>query len=102
PPPPEDGTPPPPAKCKPLPPGPGAPTLPKPEACPIKCDCPSPPPPTDTCFDDLIAQQALELNKADHAKNFKAELEDLLKKANAAKQAYSRDKYDDFKKRWVK
>ncbi|QWW71220.1 hypothetical protein [Rhizobium sp. WYJ-E13] len=70
------------------------------KTCEPKCDCPSTTPPTETCFDGLIAQQAIELNKADHAKAFKAELEDLLRKANAAKLAYSRGKYEDFKKRW--
>jgi hypothetical protein len=64
------------------------------------CNCPSTPPTSETCFDTLIAQETVELKKAELAKSFKAELEDRLKKATAAKQGYSRAKYDEFGKRW--
>ena len=55
-----------------------------------------------SCLDELIADQAKVVNEAKAAEDFKKELEELLKKANAAKQAYTRDKYEDFKKRWKK
>src|SRR4029453_15847367 len=42
------------------------------------------------------------LKKAELSKSFKAELEDRLKKATAAKEAYSRKKYEEFKERWDK
>ena len=78
------------------------PTLPEPKVCEPRCDCPTKPPASETCLDKLIADQTKIVNEAERAKTFKAELEDLLKKANVAKQAYTREKYEDFAKRWDK
>lgn len=89
-------------KCDPLPQTCPPPDLPDPPVRPAACNCPGKPPETKTCFDDLIAAQAIELSRADQAKVFKAELEDILKKANAVKLSYSRAKYEEFKNRWDK
>lgn len=89
-------------KCDALPEADEPPTHTKPEICKSKCTCPGTPPATETCFDNLIKDQAIELAKAEHTKTFKAELEDVLKKANAAKLAYSPGKYEEFKERWLK
>lgn len=89
-------------KCDPLPPAPTPPKLADPDPCETKCNCPSAPPSTRSCFDTLIDEQTKIVNEADRAKAFKTELEELLKKATAAKQAYTRDKFDSFKKRWLK
>lgn len=87
--------------CDPLPDGKTPPKLPDPQPCPIECDCPTTTPFSGSnCLDALIAEQASEVAKAEHAKAFKAELEALLKSANAAKQAYSRQSYLDFRARW--
>ena len=88
--------------CAPLPDGPTPPTLADPTICEPRCDCPTPPPGTGTCFDKLIADQAKVVDQADRAKQSKAELEEMLSNANTAKQSYTRDKYKDFKQRWEK
>ena len=87
-------------ECKDIDPLPQPPDLPDPIECEEKCNCPKRPPSTGTCFDGLISEQTELMNKAAAAKQFKDDLEDLLKKATAGKQAYSREKYDDFTKRW--
>lgn len=98
----EPETPPKEPRCQPLDPGPKPPKLDDPETCEPRCKCPTEPPATGTCLDELIADQAKVVNEAKRADEFKKELEELLKKANAAKQAYTREKYEDFKKRWEK
>jgi hypothetical protein len=89
-------------KCELLPEGDAPPTFdpPKP-SCP-RCDCPTEPPASGSCFDTMIAKQTAELAKAEHAKAFKAELEDLLKKASAAKAAYTRGKAGELTQRWLR
>jgi hypothetical protein len=98
----EPGTPTETPRCPPLDPGPTPPVLNDPKTCDPDCDCPSQPPASGTCLDDLIADQAKVVNEAKAAEDFKKELEELLKKATAAKQAYTHEKYDDFTKRWLK
>ena len=89
-------------RCQPLDPGPNPPELEEPDTCEPRCKCPSEPPASGSCLDDLIADQAKVVNEAKAAEDFKKELEDLLKKGTAAKQGYTREKYDDFTKRWKK
>ena len=91
---------PPASPCADLPPGPTEPVRPTKKTCTPNCHCPTTPPPSETCFDKLIAAQAEELKKAELAQKFKAELEVLLKQATAARLAYTQDKYVDFQKRW--
>ena len=86
--------------CEELEAGPKPPCLDDPATCEPRCQCPTQPPATGTCLDDLIADQAKVVNEAKRADDFKKELEELLKKANAARQGYTREKYEDFKKRW--
>jgi hypothetical protein len=99
--------------CKPKPDAPNAPA-PKcnsgpPKQCipQIKCEpdcCCCPPKPTSTpsCLDALIDQQLALITAADQAKTFKAELEDITKKAKAARQEYTRDRYATLTERWKK
>lgn len=89
-------------KCEPLDPGPEAPTLPELPKCPEPCCCPTKPGSTGTCLDDLIDEQAKLMSEAERAKSFKADLEELLKKAKAAKLEYSQEKYKDLLERWEK
>lgn len=98
---PADGNPAAKPKCECLPAGPPAPVLDPPKPCPSKCNCPADPPATQSCFDKLIDGQAKLMNEAEQAKAFKAELEDLLKKANVAKAAYTQTKYKDYTNRWL-
>jgi hypothetical protein len=88
--------------CEPLPEPPEEPELEPVEPCEPRCDCPSKPPGDETCLDKLINAQNKLLNEAERAKSFKAALEELLAKAKVAKQGYTREKYEDFKKRWEK
>jgi len=67
-----------------------------------KCNCPPPPTSTANCLDDLIADQAEAIAKADNAKQFKADLEAFLAKAKAAAQDYTSDKYKTLRDAWVK
>jgi len=97
----EDTPPPPPAYgCEPLPPGPKPPKLPKPKTCKPQCECPTPPAPPHTCFDKLIAKQDNIASRAGRANEVKADLTALRDQANKAKQTYTRQKYEDFRKRW--
>jgi hypothetical protein len=78
------------------------PKLNDPDPCPKSdCDCPPGIGPDPTCLDDLIAQQTTQITAAAKAQAFKAELEGLLAKAKAAKQDYTRVKYESLRKRWV-
>ena len=93
----------PPLTCEPLPEGEAPPELPEPEPCETNCDCPTGTPLPGgggSCLEALIADQAKELTKAEHAKSFMAELEALLKAATVAKLAYPRTVYTDLKTRW--
>jgi hypothetical protein len=79
------------------------PELPEPkDECPTTCCCPKKPGATETCFDTLIEDQAKLLAAADRAKTFKADLEDILKKAKVAKQDYTKAKYKDLSEKWAK
>ena len=88
--------------CDPLPDPPREPCLPPIDECKPRCDCPTKPPVGGSCLDKLISDQNKLLAEAERAKTFKAALEDLLGKSKAAKQAYTREKYENFKKRWDK
>lgn len=88
--------------CDPLPDLPEPPKLPDPPKCEPRCKCPGKPGGSESCLDKLINDQDKLLKEAERAKTFKAALEELLGKAKAAKQAYTRDKHEDFKKRWEK
>src|SRR5262245_32752759 len=80
------------------------PTL-EPPKCPptdSDCNCPKKPDSTPTCLENLIADQAGQVAAAEKAKAFKADLEALLAKAKAATQAYTKTKYDDLLKEWIK
>lgn len=68
--------------------------------CVTKCICPPPPPGNSNCFDQMIAEQAAEINAADRAKAFKGELEALLGKAKAAQEGYTLEKYTQLLERW--
>jgi hypothetical protein len=98
---------PPKAKCKPLDEGSNTPCLELPPPCPQRpqhCCCPDQSGTTGTCPDieSLIDRQTEEITQGDRAKVFKAELEDLLRKANSAKQEYTQEKYKDLRERWEK
>src|SRR5947209_10819419 len=86
--------------CEPLPSGPKPPKLPKPRTCETRCTCPTPPAPPHSCFDKLIAKQDNIANRAGRASEIKADLTALRDQANKAKQTYTRQKYQDFVKRW--
>jgi hypothetical protein len=89
-------------KCDPLPTGPETPTLPPIESCEQPCCCPRPPGILGSCLDDLITKQVEQIAAAEYAKASKADLEDLLKKTNAARQDYSKTKYLELRDRWDK
>ena len=81
------------------------PDLKPPEKCPPPdkyCKCPSKPDTPPTCLEDLIAEQEAELSNNESATKFKKDLEDLLAKAKTARQAYTRDAYEDLVEEWVK
>lgn len=95
PPPPKDG-------CKP-PCTSDEPTVPKlddPKPCDLACNCPTADAGKPDCFDDLINAQARVISEAERAKTFKADLEALLQKANAAQGDYTNDKYKLLLDRW--
>jgi len=78
------------------------PDLKEPEKCPeTDCNCPSGPGSTPNCLEDLIAKQAADIAAAKKAEAFKKDLEDLLNKAKAANQDYTRAKYESLIKQWV-
>lgn len=90
--------------CKPFPET-KPPTVPEPEKCPPPdkcCECPSTPDTSPTCLEDLIAEQTADLSASENAVKFKQELEALLEKAKAARQAYTRDVYEDLVEEWLK
>jgi len=89
-------------KCPDLPAGPKEPKLPDPAPCaPDNCCCPDKPAQDSNCLQKLIDEQAKKAASAASALAFKKELDDLLSKANAAKQDYTQDKYKDFRARWT-
>lgn len=79
------------------------PPRPKPEECKVdpKCKCPTGPSSDPDCLETLIRDKATKVAAADKEKAFKAELEALLTKVNAARQDYTSDKYDKLVKQWV-
>jgi len=89
-------------KCKEIPPT-TPPEWKKPEPClPDKhCKCPPGPGSDPNCLEKLITEKAGQLAAAEKDKTFKADLEALLTKANAAKQEYTQDKYQKLVKQWV-
>jgi uncharacterized protein Usg len=87
-------------KCEPLPTT-EPPKLDPPKPCDQPCHCPPKPGTDHNCLEDLIAAQAAQIAAADKAKSFKADLEGLLQKADAAKLEYTRDKYETLLKLWV-
>lgn len=88
--------------CEDLPKGTEPPKLAKPDKCKPRCNCPTGTPPTRTCFDRMITKQDNIANRAEQAKRIKVALEEMKTSANAAKLTYTRQKYEDFKKRWAK
>lgn len=79
-------------------PRPDAPAkCPEPDCC---CHCPSPPGSTSNCLEKLIETQNDDITAADKAK-FKAELVQILEKAKAAKELYTRELYDGLKATWI-
>lgn len=81
------------------------PDLKGPEKCPPPdkcCKCPSKPDTPPTCLEDLIAEKEAELSGNENATKFKKDLEVLLEKAKTARQAYTRDAYEDLVEEWVK
>jgi len=91
-------------KCEPLP-DPTPPYLKPPEKCPPRdacCKCPTEPDSTPNCLEDLIAAQGVDLDANGDAIKFKKDLDDLLTKAKAARQAYTVDAYEDLLEEWVK
>src|SRR5436190_18725989 len=89
--------------CEPLPTS-TPPTVPTPKACPDPdpcCKCPTTPGSDPTCLEQLIASQTNEIAAGKKAEAFKAELVQLLAKAKAANQEYTREKFDGLVKLWV-
>jgi hypothetical protein len=89
--------------CAPLDEGADPPSLDPPETPPSKCDCPgsattSEPP----CFNQLITDQKSIAEAGVRAAQTQAELQAMLDDATKAKGTYTRDKYDEFTKRWDK
>lgn len=81
------------------------PELKGPEKCPPPdkcCKCPSEPDTPPNCLEDLIAQQAADLDASANVTKFKGELEAMLEKAKLARQAYTRDTYENLVEDWVK
>ena len=89
-------------KCDPIPPT-KPPVWKEPEKCKTDpdCGCKTPPSSDPNCLEKMITEKAGQLAAADKDKAFKADLEALLTKANAAKQEYTQDKYDKLVKQWV-
>lgn len=75
-----------------------------PPLCLPDCDCKCPTEPTSdpNCLEDLITAKTIDLAQAEKTKAFKADLESLLTKANAAAQDYTRTTYEGLIKEWVK
>lgn len=100
---------------QPLPPGDGkgccelpktkAPDPPEPAPCPDPdpcCGCLTlPGSTTPNCLEELIAKQTVDIDAADQANKFKADLEKLLENAKKSSLAFTRDKYDDYVTRWL-
>jgi hypothetical protein len=100
--PPADQPNPPSGECQPITP-PEPPVLAEPKPCEDPpCNCPTTPPSTPNCLEDLINEQSREITEAERAKLFKAELEALVKKAKTAKEEYTLDKYKELRDTWKK
>lgn len=68
--------------------------------CPSNCKCPKEG--TDTtsqCLDDIVAKQDGDAGAKEKEK-LKADLTKIVDAAKKARQAYTREKYDEYKKRW--
>src|SRR5436305_2270817 len=88
-------------KCDP-PPKSDPPVLAAPDPCPKPdCNCPAGTTTDPTCLDDLLNEQTKQITAADKATKFKADLEGILAKAKAARQDYTRNKYEKLRKQWV-
>lgn len=90
-------------KCKPIPETcpPGPPEI---EPCEMDeyCKClPGPPDGGSGCLEVLITEKTQALAAAEKDKTFKADLEVLLNKVNAAQQEYTQDKHKELVKQWV-
>ena len=81
---------------------PTPPKVEEPKKCEPRCECPSSPPTDENCFETLIKEQNRILNQAEQADKSKAELEEMLKNANTAKQSYTRKISDDLTERWLR
>ncbi len=91
-------------KCEPIPET-RPPDLKPPDKCPPPdscCKCPTTPETPPSCLEELIALQGAELDANDNASKFKKELETLLEKAKTARQAYTRDAYEDLVEEWLR
>ena len=71
-----------------------------PETCKPDCKCPPGPAGGEHCLEDLIEAQTQPITSGDKAKAFKTELEAFLGKARAARDEYTREKYDKLVKIW--
>lgn len=90
------------AECKDWP-KPDYPKLLDPTPCPESdCYCPLGPSTTSNCLEDLITAQAGALATAEKTKTFKADLEALLAAAKKAGDAYTKDKFEDLIKEWIR
>ena len=88
--------------CDELPTGPEPPELCPPKTCDFRCNCPGKPtPPEPPCFEKLIADQTALASQGERASKTKADLAKMLEDANNAKGSYTREKFEDFKKRWT-
>jgi len=79
------------------------PLLDPPKPCEPHPSCKGPTKPSANldCLDELIASQTRGDADREQAAKWKAELEDLLKRAQAASQVYTRGEYDDLVKTWI-
>ncbi len=91
-------------QCMDVPEGLPVPIVPTPEPCdecpPSDCYCQPGSSMPSNCIEDLIATQAKEIAAAEKAKAFKAALEGLLSKAEAARKEYTQDTFERLSKTW--
>jgi hypothetical protein len=79
------------------------PTLPDPPPCPDpppQCKCPKPPANPTDCLQKAIDNQSKRIARGDKAASFRTDLDNRRKKAIAAAQDYTQDKYEKLLKRW--
>jgi len=82
------------------PPVPEPPTpCPPPDPC---CNCPTPPDSGTNCLEELIAQQTADTATMQQENTLTQDLNKLLELGKKARQAYSRDKYDELVEKWQK